>query len=236
MATFTERLLILVLEFTWLSCCAGTDRCDVTVTQPQFMEAYNESSNITISCTFTAQSCPTSSLNILWFRYLAQTHEDLCTPMCNNSSKFKVLQPAKDQTSLQINNPGVEDSAIYYCGIAFSHSSTTTSKKTGAGTLLVIRVIKEDKIYYSQGINIMVAVSLLLFLYLTAILGISKFFSKPKLKRSEKEDLRGMHNVCAKGSKEAICQAIAKELYKKKHKRKFWPGSLANRRARDEPS
>ncbi|XP_067317506.1 immunoglobulin superfamily member 6 [Anolis sagrei] len=227
----TSTQWVLVLEVTWLSYCAGADHCAVSVRQPQSMDGFTESSNISISCTFSAQNCPTSSLNILWFRYLAKTHEDLCTPVCKNRTKFEVLHPADDQILLQINTLSVDDSGIYYCGVAFPDSIAPTSKTTGEGTVLVIR---ETKIYSQGTINIMVAISLLLFLYFTAILAILKFFSKPKCKKSENDDLRGKQNVHAKETRDA-CQAIAKEIYKKK-KRKQWPRHLANISKRHVPS
>ncbi|XP_062820515.1 immunoglobulin superfamily member 6 [Anolis carolinensis] len=226
----TSTRWVLILEFTWLSYCAG-NQCTVSVRQPQSLEGFTESSNITILCTFSAQKCPMSSLNILWFRYLAKTHEDLCTPECKNRDKFEVLRPADNHTLLQINMLSADDSGIYYCGIAFPDSKAPTSKTTGEGTLLVIR---ETKIYSKGAINIMVTISLLLFLYITAILAILKFFSKPKFKKSENEDLRGKQNVHAKETRDA-CQAIAKEIYKKK-KRKQWPGHLANFGKRHVPS
>lgn len=103
------------------------------------MEAYPESNNVNLSCEFSTQSCPSSPPRILWFRYLAHTHEDLCNSTCRNSVKFKVHLPSQHQALLQIDKLSVEDSAIYYCGVAIQDSNSATSKTTGNGTLLVVR-------------------------------------------------------------------------------------------------
>ncbi|XP_061455310.1 immunoglobulin superfamily member 6 isoform X2 [Rhineura floridana] len=231
MATVKESVLILLLEFTW-AYCAGTDQCKVTVTQPKSMEGDPASDNIAIPCTFFADGCPTSTPTILWFRYLAHTHENLCTPECLNSTKFKVsdLTP-NNQTSLEINKVTAEDSAIYVCGVAFPRSGAPTSKQTGSGTMLVIRETR----MYSQGVhNTMLAISVLLFLYLVALLAVSKFFTKPTFKKTEKQDLKGKPTVSGKGSREAVCQAIAKEFCKKKHKRQRRHGRLDKSRTTDK--
>ncbi|XP_066496992.1 immunoglobulin superfamily member 6 [Tiliqua scincoides] len=210
MATSTLEAAVTLLKFIWISYCADAaknqENCRVTVTQPQYIEADATLSNTTIPCTFSADGCHSSPTTV-WFRYFSHNHEDLCTPICANTAKFRM-----DSSSLQIKNVGAEDVAVYFCGVAFPNSHTPTSKQTGGGTTLVLRGTKK----YSQGINIMVATSSLLLLYLIAMLVILKFFSKPKVKNTEKEGLKTKHSVCSKENRQAIGQAIAKELCKKK--------------------
>ncbi|XP_062999241.1 immunoglobulin superfamily member 6 [Elgaria multicarinata webbii] len=233
MATFKQQFLVLVLEFTRISYCAD-DNCNVKVTQLLLMEAYTSSSNVTIPCSFTAHGCDPSNCEMLWWRYLAHTHEKVCTPSCTNTDKFVVLQEPSKLHSLQINQLSVEDSAIYFCGVAFTRSRGPTSKQTGNGTVLVIRDSKK----YSQGVYIMVAIISALVLYLIALLTISKLFSKPKLKKAGTGDLNGNRNIGGKENREVVCRAIAKEFYKKKKRRKRRPvpGHLENRPKTDKPS
>lgn len=114
--------------------------CTVTVTQPPSLEADVVSSNITIPCSFSTNGCPGSPPTVLWFRYLADTHEDLCMPKCTQSKKFQVTGTVPEkQASLQIINANTEDSAIYFCGVAFADSADPLSKQTGGGTALTIR-------------------------------------------------------------------------------------------------
>nr|XP_020655195.1 immunoglobulin superfamily member 6 isoform X1 [Pogona vitticeps] len=232
MAIFKQHILFMALEFTWVSYCAGPDQCKVTAKQLPFMEANPQSNNINLSCEFSIQSCPTSARHILWFRYLAHTHEELCKSTCKNSVKFKAHQPSTHQAVLQIDQLSVEDSAIYYCGIAIRGSNSTTSKTTGTGTLLVVRETKRQHTAKTA----MTGISVLLSLYLMAILVISKFASEPKVNNTETADLKEKHNDCAKGSREAIGRAIAKEIRKKKHNRGRWPSRLTNIFKRGEPS
>ncbi|KAJ6659758.1 hypothetical protein lerEdw1_018474 [Lerista edwardsae] len=218
MATFTLEAAVMLLKFTWISYYADAARwidffklenCKVTVTQPQYIEADALASNITIPCTFSADGCPSPPTTV-WFRYFSHTHEDLCTPVCANSAKFRT-----DLSSLQIKDIGAEDTAVYFCGVAYQNSHSPSSKQTGGGTTLVVKGTKK----YSQEIqsrNIMVAISALLFLYLIAILAIVKFFSKPKVKATEKGGLKAKHSVCSKENRQAIGRAIAQELCKKK--------------------
>ncbi|XP_015284289.1 PREDICTED: immunoglobulin superfamily member 6, partial [Gekko japonicus] len=118
---------------------AGTP-CAVTVTQPQSLEADTASSNITIPCTFSTEGCHGSSPTVLWFRYLAHAHEDLCMPKCTQSKKFQATSAVLEKrASLTINNANIEDSAIYFCGVAFANSGDPLSKQTGEGTVLTIR-------------------------------------------------------------------------------------------------
>ncbi|CAI5792045.1 immunoglobulin superfamily member 6 [Podarcis lilfordi] len=193
------------------------------------MEGYPASKYIAIPCTFSAQGCPTSTPTILWFRYLAHTHEALCTPNCINSTKFKVSQlTSKNQAQLGINEINEEDSAIYFCGVAISSSNSSTSKQTGSGTVLVIR----ESGTYSRGVEYsMLAISVVLFLYLVALLAVFKLFTKPKLKKTERHV-----NVCGGGSKVAVCRAIAKEFGKKKHNRQRRHGHLDKSHKMDELS
>ncbi|XP_053132522.1 immunoglobulin superfamily member 6 [Hemicordylus capensis] len=180
--------------------------------------------NISIPCIFSTDGCPNSSPTVLWFRYLSNTHENLCTPICTKSSKFFTSSAPGNKHSLQINKANVEDSAIYICGVAFPESTPPTSKQAGEGTVLVIRATKT----YSQEAHwIMAAVSSVLFLYLVAILVTAKFFSKPKCNHTETSDLKGTPNPCSQGRGREISRAIAEELRKKKDAAKRRQGFLA---------
>ncbi|XP_054848237.1 immunoglobulin superfamily member 6 isoform X2 [Eublepharis macularius] len=206
MATCKQQAFVLATKFTWILYCAGAAAtqipCTVTVNQLQFLEANITSSNITIPCTFSTKGCPSSSPTVLWFRYLAHTHEGLCTPKCTKSEKFQVTSTVpENQASLRISNITIEDSAIYFCGVAFPDSNDFTSKQTGEGTTLTIRASKK----HSQGVYVMTTISSFLFFYIAAILATFKFFSK------------------SKGSGRSISRAIAEELRKKKHRLNYRP-------------
>ncbi|XP_048351382.1 immunoglobulin superfamily member 6 [Sphaerodactylus townsendi] len=217
MATEKQQAFILVMKFTWLLCRSGAATsvtpCEVTVTQPRSLEAYTASQNVRIWCSFSTKECPGASPTILWFRYLANTHENLCVPDCAQGKKFNVTHVVSDKkTFLYIYNVSVEDSAIYYCGVAFADSAARHSKQTGEGTALTIT--DRDK-----GAYVMAVILVLLFLYVVAGLTTFTVYSKPRTKKTG----GGGHSRGIKGSKQAISQAIAQELGKKKQKLKRCP-------------
>uniref|UniRef100_A0A8D0GDJ0 Immunoglobulin superfamily member 6 n=1 Tax=Sphenodon punctatus TaxID=8508 RepID=A0A8D0GDJ0_SPHPU len=213
MAASNKGTLAQMLEFSWILYNTGglAGACKVTVTQPK--EAAKNISTATISCTFNASGCPTSLPQVQWFRYLASTHEELCTPVCKDGGKFKATGPGLgNHALLQINTPTVNDSAIYVCGIAFSNSNASTSKQTGGGTTLVVQ--GKQKPLPEESV-LMIVLSTLLFLYNAAILAVFIFFFKAKFKLLRKRgDLKGKHD---KNSGRRICQAIAQEFYKKRY-------------------
>ncbi|NXT88653.1 IGSF6 protein, partial [Anhinga rufa] len=168
MASFNKLKNVLMLAFDWiLHGAGGTDTCQVTVTQPRFQEADYSMQTVFLTCAFSASGCPSSLPEFLWFRFLTNKHEDLCTPGCRDNQKYKV-HLSENNISLQINNLTVDDNAVYICGIAFSDSSSPSSKQTGDGTVLMKTAAKQ----HSNGKLIfifMIIASSLLFLYSAAV-------------------------------------------------------------------
>ncbi|KFP39236.1 Immunoglobulin superfamily member 6, partial [Chlamydotis macqueenii] len=197
MASFNKLKNMLMLAFDWILYGAGAaDTCQVTVTQPRFHEADYSTHTVFLTCTFSASGCSSSPPEVLWFRFLTNKHEDLCTPGCRDNQKYKVHSSSENNISLQINNLTVEDNAVYICGIAFSDSSSPRSKQTGDGTVLT----KTDK-QHSNGELIfvfMIITSSLLFLYSTTVF---TFFA--------------VYKKISSGRK--IFQAIAQELQKQRY-------------------
>ncbi|NXU74847.1 IGSF6 protein, partial [Oreotrochilus melanogaster] len=209
MASFNKLKNMLMLAFDWILYSAGaTDTCQVTVTQPRFQEADYFMHTVFLTCAFSASGCSSSTPQVLWFRFLTNQHEDLCTPGCRDQQKYKVHLLAENNISLQINDLTANDTAIYICGIAFSDSSSPRSKQTGDGTVLT----KTEK-KHSNGNLIfifMIITSTLLFLYSTTVLtfvvykvGLKSHTSKYPLKKKI-------------NSKRKIFQAIAQELQKQR--------------------
>ncbi|NXG73535.1 IGSF6 protein, partial [Baryphthengus martii] len=155
-----------VPHITCLFSTGATDSCKVIVTQPRFQEADYSMHTVFLTCAFSALGCSQSQPQVLWFRFLANKHEDLCTPECTDHQKYKV-HLSENNNSLQINDLTVDDNAVYICGIAFSDSSSPHSKQTGDGTVLT----KTEK-QHSNGTVIfifMIITSSLLFLYSTTV-------------------------------------------------------------------
>ncbi|NXG21794.1 IGSF6 protein, partial [Grallaria varia] len=167
MAPFNKLKNVLVLAFDWILCSAGVaDNCKVTVTQPRFQEANYSMNSVFLTCAFSASGCSSSSPEVLWFRFLKNTHEDLCTPGCTDHQKYKV-HIAGCNTSLEIKDLTVDDNAVYICGIAFSDSNSFRSKQTGDGTVLMTTGKQHSG---KPAFIVMTIISSLLFLYSSTVL------------------------------------------------------------------
>ncbi|KAM6379266.1 immunoglobulin superfamily member 6 isoform 2-T2 [Pluvialis apricaria] len=215
MASFNKLKNVLVLAFDWILSGAGAaDTCQVTVTQPRFQEADSSMHTMFLMCTFSASGCSSSPPEVLWFRFLTNKHEDLCTPGCTDHQKYKV-HLSENNISLQINNLTVDDNAVYICGIAFSDSSSPHSKQAGDGTVLTKTGAEKQ---HSNGKFIfMIIASSLLFLYSTTVFTFFVVYKlKPNLlKKSGNEDQRTENCKISSGRK--IFQAIAQELQKQRY-------------------
>ncbi|NWV61704.1 IGSF6 protein, partial [Malurus elegans] len=170
---------------------AGT--CRVTVTQPRFQEADSSMTNVSLPCTFSASGCSSSPPEVLWFRFLTNTHQDLCIPGCTDHQKYKVHSSEKN-ILLEIKDLTVEDNGVYICGIAFSDSASPLSKQTGDGTVLMVT----GKQHSNGKLISMIVVSSLLFLYSSAVF--TSFAVYKKINSGRK-----------------IFQAIAQELQKQRY-------------------
>ncbi|KFV61590.1 Immunoglobulin superfamily member 6, partial [Dryobates pubescens] len=197
MAAFNNLKNVLMLAFDWILYSAGVaDTCQVTVTQPRSQEADSSTHTVFLTCAFSSSGCPSSSPQILWFRFLTNKHEDLCTPGCTDHQKYKVHVSSQNNISLQINDLTADDNGVYICGVAYSDSSSPHSKQTGSGTVLT----KTEK-QQSNGKLVfifMIIISSLLFLYSTTVF---TFFVVYKKIRSGRQ----------------IFQAIAQELRKQRY-------------------
>ncbi|NXV15569.1 IGSF6 protein, partial [Cepphus grylle] len=172
----------------------AADTCQVTVTQPRFQEADYSMHTVFLTCAFSASGCSSSPPQVLWFRFLTNKHEDLCTPGCTDHQKYTVHLLSGNNISLQINDLTVDDNAVYICGIAFSDSSSPHSKQAGDGTVLM----KREKQHSNGKLIFMIIASSLLFLYSTAVFTLFVVYKK-----------------ISSGRK--IFQAIAQELQKQRY-------------------
>ncbi|NWX51123.1 IGSF6 protein, partial [Steatornis caripensis] len=172
----------------------AADTCQVTVTQPRFVEADSSMHTVFLTCAFSASGCSLSPPKVLWFRFLTNEHEDLCTPSCIDDQKYKVHLLSESNISLEITNLTVDDNAVYICGIAFSDSSSPRSKQTGHGTVLT----KTEKQHSNGKLIFMIITSSLLFLYSTTVFTFFVVYKK-----------------ISSGRK--IFQAIAQELQKQRY-------------------
>ncbi|NWQ76549.1 IGSF6 protein, partial [Columbina picui] len=218
MVSFTKLKNLLMLPFDWILHGAGSaETCHVTVTQPRFQGADYSMHTVLLTCAFSASGCSPTPLQILWFRFLTNKHEDLCTPGCTDQQKYKVHFLSENNISLQINDLTVDDNAVYICGIAFSDSSSPHSKQTGDGTVLMKTGAEKQHSNGKVVFIFMIITSALLFLYSTTVfMSFVIYKLKPKLlKKSRKEDQRTENCKISSGRK--IFQAIAQELQKQKH-------------------
>ncbi|NXU53483.1 IGSF6 protein, partial [Turnix velox] len=172
----------------------AVDPCQVTVTQPRFQEVNYSMHTVFLKCVFSPSGCSSSPPEILWFQFLIDKHEDLCTPTCRDDQKYKVHSLSGNEISLQINNLTAEDNAVYICGVAFVDSNSPRSKHAGDGTTL----IKTEKQHSKGKLIFMVIASSLLFLYSAVLFTLFVVYKK-----------------ISSGRK--IFQAIAQELQKQRY-------------------
>ncbi|NXC97304.1 IGSF6 protein, partial [Certhia familiaris] len=166
MASFNKFKNMLMLAFDWILYGAGVaGHCRVTVTQPRFQQADSSVNSVSLTCNFSASGCSSSPPEVLWFRFLTNTHQDLCTPGCTDHHKYKV-HSLENNILLEIKDLTVDDSGVYTCGIAFSDSDSPLSKQTGDGTVLTVT----GKQHSNEKFISMIITSSLLFLYSSAVL------------------------------------------------------------------
>ncbi|NXA77268.1 IGSF6 protein, partial [Thryothorus ludovicianus] len=214
MAPFNKLKNVLVL-FDWILYGAGVaDHCQVTVTQPRFQQANSSMSNVSLTCTFSASGCSSSRPEVLWFRFLTNTHQDLCTPGCTDHHKYKV-HSSENNILLEIKDLTVDDSAVYICGIAFSDSESPLSKQTGDGTVLMVTGKQHSK----GKLISMIIVSSLLFLYSSAVLTSFAVYKKKTFLPNQNVALNQniLNNLQKINSGRKVFQAIAQELQKQRY-------------------
>ncbi|XP_058706079.1 immunoglobulin superfamily member 6 [Poecile atricapillus] len=214
MASFNKLKNVLMLVFDWILYGAGVaSHCRVTVTQPRFQQADSSMNNVSLTCTFSASGCPSSPPEILWFRFLTNSHQDLCTPGCTDHQKYKV-HSSENNILLEIKDLTVDDSAVYICGIAFSDSDSSLSKQAGDGTVLT--VTGSGKQHSNGKLISMIIVSSLLFLYSSAVLtSFAVYKLKPKLLKKSGKDQTTENSKISSSRK--VFQAIAQELQKQRY-------------------
>lgn len=202
-----------MLAFDWILYGAGVaDHCRVTVAQPRFQQAAS-SLNVSLPCSFSASGCSSSQPDVLWFRFLTNTHQRLCTPACTDHQKYKV-HSSGNNIFLQIKDLTEEDSAVYICGIAFPDSESPLSKQTGDGTVLTVTG-SGKQLSHGKFISMIIA-STLLFLYSSAVLiSFVVYKLKPKLRKKSGKDQTTEN--CKINSGRKIFQAIAQELQKQRY-------------------
>ncbi|NXO86943.1 IGSF6 protein, partial [Sitta europaea] len=206
MASFNKLKNVLILAFDWILYGTGVaDPCRVSVTQPRFQQADSSMNNVSLTCTFSASGCSSSPPDVLWFRFLTNTHQDLCTPGCTDHHKYKV-HSSGNNILLQIKDLTVDDSAVYTCGIAFSDSDSPLSKQTGDGTVLTVT----GKQHSNGKLISMIITSSLLFLYSSAVLT-----SFVVYKVGSSDFCAFAHFKINSGRK--VFQAIAQELQKQRY-------------------
>ncbi|XP_029433559.1 immunoglobulin superfamily member 6 [Rhinatrema bivittatum] len=203
-----RTILILVL------CGAGsvTPSCKVSVKQDPLLRVNSTSPTATILCNFSAIECP-PSFQVFWFRYLAIQPEGLCVPNCDASGKFiSKLEP--QGSSLEIRGLHSKDSGLYICGVAFRDSSST-SKRTGQGTTLVVG---EPQAYLGTENILLIVLTLLLFVYCTATLSVFLYLYRSKSKELKHREGRQTPEEPEKNRRgRTIFRAIAQELYIRRH-------------------
>ncbi|NXT98867.1 IGSF6 protein, partial [Buphagus erythrorhynchus] len=220
MVSFIKLKNALILAFDWILYGAGVaGHCQVTVTQPRSQQTDSSMNSVSLTCTFSASGCSSSPPEVLWFRYLTNRHQDLCTPGCTDNQKYKV-HSSGNNILLEIKDLTVNDSAVYICGIAFSDSDSPLSKQTGDGTVLTVT----EKQHSNGKLISMIIVSSLLFLYSSAVLTSFVVYKKRQKKMflpTENVALnQNILNILQKiNSGRKVFQAIAQELQKQRYAR-----------------
>ncbi|NWY76664.1 IGSF6 protein, partial [Erithacus rubecula] len=216
MASLNKLKNLLMLALDWILYSAGVaEQCRVTVTQPRFQQTDSSINSVSLPCTFSASGC-SSSPQVLWFRYLTNTHQDLCTPACTDNQKYKV-QSSANNISLEIKDLTVNDSAVYICGIAFAESASPLSKQTGDGTVLTVT----EKQQSNGKLTSLIIVSSLLFLYSSAVLTSFVVYKKNRFLPTKNVALNQniLNNLQKLNSGRKVFQAIAQELQKQRYAR-----------------
>lgn len=111
------------------------------MSQPPVLETDLTQVAVTVTCSFSTAGCPPGPPTSLWFRLGARQLDSLCSDGCwGEAGKFTVRTDLElGQVSLTVNRVTANDSAIYICGIAVTSSNTSQAKRTGEGTVLVVR-------------------------------------------------------------------------------------------------
>ncbi|NWV74439.1 IGSF6 protein, partial [Dasyornis broadbenti] len=207
MASFNRLKNVLMLAFDWILYGAGVaGTCRVTVTQPRFQEADSSMNNVSLPCTFSASGCSSAPPEVLWFRFLTNTHQDLCTPRCTDHQKYKV-HSSENNILLEIKDLTVDDNAVYICGIAFSDSESPFSKQTGDGTVLMVT----GKQHSNGKLIFMIIASSLLFLYSSSV------FTSFVVYKVGSKRLFWFCSFCKLIHGRKVFQAIAQELQKQRY-------------------
>ncbi|NXR54356.1 IGSF6 protein, partial [Hippolais icterina] len=215
MASSNKLKNVLMLVFDWILYGAGVaDHCQVTVTQPRFQQADSSMNDVSLTCSFSTSGCSSSPPEVLWFRFLTNTHEDLCTPECTDHQKYKV-HSSKNNILLEIKDLTVDDSAVYICGIAFSDSESPLSKQTGDGTVLTVT----EKQHSNGKLISMIVASSLLFLYSSAVLISFVVYKEKMFPPTQNVALiqNILNNLQKINSGRKVFQAIAQELQKQRY-------------------
>ncbi|NWV49908.1 IGSF6 protein, partial [Daphoenositta chrysoptera] len=215
MAPFNKLKNVLMLAFDWILYGTGVaGHCRVTVTQPRFHQADSSMNNVSLSCTFSASGCSSSAPEVLWFRFLTNAHQDLCTPACTDHQKYKV-HVTGNNILLEIRGLTADDNAVYICGIAFSDSDSPLSKQTGDGTVLMVT----GKQRSNGKLISMIIISSLLFLYSSAVLTSFVVYKKKMFPPTQNVALKQniSNNLQKINSGRKIFQAIAQELQKQRY-------------------
>ncbi|NWZ45563.1 IGSF6 protein, partial [Brachypodius atriceps] len=215
MASFNKLKNLLMLVFDWILYGAGVaGQCRVTVTQPKFQQADSSMNNVSLPCIFSTSGCSSSPPEVLWFRFLTNRHQDLCTPGCTDNQKYKV-HSSKNNILLEIKDLTVDDSAVYICGIAFSDSDSPFSKQTGDGTVLTVT----GKQHSNGKLISMIIISSLLFLYSSAVLTSFVVYKKKMFPPTQNVALNQniLNNLQKINSGRKVFQAIAQELQKQRY-------------------
>ncbi|NXB06195.1 IGSF6 protein, partial [Cnemophilus loriae] len=215
MASFNKLKNVLMLAFDWIFYGAGVaSHCRVSVTQPRFQQADSSMNNVSLTCTFSASGCSSSPPEVLWFRFLTNTHQDLCTPGCTDHQKYKV-HSSENNILLEIKDLTVDDNAVYICGIAFADSDSPLSKQTGDGTVLTVT----GKQHSNGKLIFMITASSLLFLYSSAVLTSFVVYKKKMFPPTQNVALNQniLNNLQKINSGRKIFQAIAQELQKQRY-------------------